>query len=153
MEPILSNAEPVVTKRVKDDRVYYTIVWSELRKADRNDIRKSVPAVPGLFELYTMDEHDTLNLISVYKAWYGGLRSQIREKTDPEIEREPARKQLLESRPCYFRYTKTFSYNDMADILYFFSETYFPKRNLTSSSGRFNHIYVKEHSKDKIIDL
>jgi len=153
VEPLLQNADPIVTRQTKDDNVYFTIVWSRLCKVDRIEIRKTVPAVPGLFELYYMDRRNTLNLLSIYRAWYGGLRSQIREKTDPTLELDPKRRHILESRPCYYRYTKTFSFNDMCDILYFFSETYFPHKRLTAASGRYNHIYVKERSKDKIVDL
>ena len=105
-----------VTKREREDTAYYTVNWSELRKVDRHEIRKSVPSVAGIFEIYYLDRRKSLNMMAVAKAWYGGLRSEIRRVTDSELERDPVKKKILETRTCYYRYAEIPSYNDLEDI-------------------------------------
>lgn len=142
-----------IQKQTNQDNVYYTIFWSGLKKADKYEIIKSVPSVSGLFELYYMDHKKKLNLFFMAKAWYGGLRNSIRKMTDAELERNPARRQVLQVYDCYYRYTMTNSYQDMSDILYFFSATYFPGKGKTAPSGRYTQIFVQEESPDKIVTI
>jgi hypothetical protein len=142
-----------VNKQVDRDRVYYTVFWSALAKPDRHEIISKVPSVAGIFELYYLDEHKQLNLFHVAKAWYGGLRNAIRKATDPELEQNPRRRELLEKFDCYYRYTAVDSYADMSDIFYFFAATYFPDGHAAVSSGRYEDIFVNEESPDKIVDV
>ena len=58
---------------------------------------------------------------------------------------------IIQLQSC--RYAPSDSYKDMSDILYFFSSTYFPDKNLHDHSGRFDEIYVKEDSEDKLVDI
>jgi hypothetical protein len=145
--------EPNIGKAVDGTSVYYTIFWSRLRKAEKYDIVAKVPSVSGIFELYYQDEKKKLNLLYVAKAFYGGLMNELRRRTDPELEDNAARRQILSTRDCYYRYAPSESYKDMSDILYFFSSTYFPDKNLHEHSGRYTEIYVKEDSEDKLIDV
>ncbi len=145
--------EPRITKLVDDPDVFYTVYWSRLAKADRYEIVTKVPSMSGIFELYFEDRYKKLNLFHVAKAWYGGLRNWIRKATDPELEEDKERKQLLEKYDCYYRYTMIPSYADMSDVLYFFAATYLPSRHKVVASGRYQNIFVNEVSADKIIDL
>jgi hypothetical protein len=144
--------EPVVTKRIREDSVYYTVIWSDLRKADRHDISRSVPAVAGVYEIYYRDDRGTYHLFEISQAWYGGLRSQIREKIEPELGSDPVKREILSTKECFYRYTQASSREDILDLLFFFFETYFPKANRMQSSGRYRYIYVKEIARDKFID-
>ncbi len=145
--------EPYIDKAVDGSIAYYTIFWSRLRKAEKFDIIAKVPSVSGIFELYYQDEKKKLVLLYVAKAFYGGLMNELRKRTDPELEDNQQRKQILSSRDCYYRYAPSNSYKDMSDILYFFSATYFPGKDLHEHSGRYTEIYVKEDSEDKLIDV
>ncbi|HEQ71078.1 MAG TPA: hypothetical protein ENN69_01185 [Spirochaetia bacterium] len=146
-------SEPHVKKLVEGTTVYYTLGWSEIRKAEKYDIIRTVPSVSGLFELYYQDEKKKLNLIYVAKAYYGGLQNELRKRTDPELEENPHRKKILEKYDCYYRYVPSHSYKDLSDILYFFSATYFPDRPPHEHSGRYAEIYVKEVVKGKLVDI
>ncbi|MBN1698480.1 MAG: hypothetical protein JW881_13275 [Spirochaetales bacterium] len=145
--------QPVVEKRERDESVYYTIRWSRLTKVDKYTIASAVPAVGGIFELYYEDVKKKLNLFFVSKAWFGGLRNQIRKQTDPELEDDPYRKNILNTYPCYYRYTMLESSSDMADILFFFAQTYFPHKMKAEDSGRYEQIFIKELSDDKIVTI
>jgi hypothetical protein len=145
--------QPVVDKKVNENAAYYTIRWSHLTKADKYTIATAVPAVGGIFELYYEDEKKKLNLFYVSKAWFGGLRNQIRKQTDPELEDNAFRRNILNTRTCYYRYSMLESSSDMADILFFFAKTYFPHTMVTESSGRYEQIFVKELSDDKIVTI
>lgn len=112
--------ETSILKKIKEDKVYYTINWSKLEKTVKYQIITTVPSVPGIFELYYMDEHKHLNLFYFCKAWYGGLRNTIRKMTDPELEKDKKRKHVLDTYSCYYRYAASNSFDDMTDILFFF---------------------------------
>ncbi len=145
--------EAVIKKETDQNSVFYTVYWSELKKVDKYKIATSVPSVSGIFELYYLDRKKKLNRFFLARAWYGGLRSSLRRRTDTEIENDPARRRVLESYPCYFRYSLSDSYQDMSDILYFFAATYFPGRSFFDPSGRYKNIFVKEISKEKIVTI
>ena len=142
-----------VTKKVKGAAAYYLVHWSRLAVCDKYRIIGAVPAVAGLFELYYEDDLKALRLFYIAKAWYGGLRTSIREKTDPDLEMNLERKRILSDRACFYRYTATGSHADMSDIIFFFAETYMPGQYKTPHSGRYKDIYVEEISADKIVDI
>jgi hypothetical protein len=142
-----------ITKRVDEDAVYYLIHWSNLRKADKYEINGSVPSVAGIFELYYMDDHKSLRLMMVAKAWYGGLRNKLRKLTDASLERDPRRRTILDRYECYYRYAVTNSYPDMSDILYFFGESKLPANHPFEPSGRYVDIFVDEKSPDKVVTI
>jgi hypothetical protein len=147
------DRRPSVHKRVEGDRVYFTISWSPLRKSDKYDIVKSVPSEAGLYELYSMDEKGKLNLFHVGKSWYGGLRNEIRQRTDPELEDDAEKRARLEDSDCWYRWTLVSSSEDMADILWFFGTTYFPGRVGVKPSGRYAAVFVKEVDADRIVTI
>jgi len=145
--------EPKIVKEIEDDAVYFIIYWSRLTKADKYDIIRNVPSVPGIFELYYMDEKKKLNLFFLSRAYYGGLRNTIRQRTDPELEDDVDRRRVLNKYDCYYRYTVTQSHMDMTDILFFFKRTYNPNDTKVQDSGRFEQIFVEERSDDKIVTI
>jgi len=141
-----------IKSKVKDRDISYFIDWSPLSKADRYDIIKKVPAVAGVFEIYWMDENKHLRLFVVGKTDYGGLRSEIRQITDPElcVNNEKAKK-ILEEKEIWYRYAPTDSSNVMADVLWYFMQEYFPGSNTAEHSGRYENIFLKESAPDKLI--
>jgi len=141
-----------ITVVEKNGDAYYSVEWSPLSKADRYEIITKVPALAGVFEIYWMDEDNHLRLFNVGKTDYGGLRSELRRLTDPELckDNEKTRK-ILDEKEIWYRYTLTDSSNVMADVIWFFMQTYFPEKTSLKHSGRFNNIYLKESAPDKLI--
>jgi hypothetical protein len=150
---LMFKEESHITKEVDETKVYYTIFWSEIKKADKYDIIRSVPAVAGIYELYYMDGKKKLNLFFVSKCWYGGLRHHIRMATDEEMEKDEKRRKIVADHDCYYRYAVHQNLTDMADLIFFFARTYFPHSNATPHSGRYEEIFVKEISPNKIVTI
>ena len=145
--------EAEVAKRVRGNNVYFTIQWSQLKKADKYDIISSVPSMGGVYELYYRDDRKRLVLIERSRAWYGGLRSRIRKSVDPELQEDPRLRAILEDYDLYYRYSLLESRDDMIDIIYFFERTRQTKSAAPFHSGRFEKIFLKELSDDKIINV
>ena len=136
----------------KQGDIYYFVQWSALSKADRYDIITKVPALAGIFEIYWMDESNRLRLFVVGKTIYGGLRSEIRRITDPELcKNNEKTKKILEEKEIWYRYAPTDSANIMSDVLWFFMQNYFPEDTSTEHSGRYENIYLKESAPDKLL--
>ena len=136
----------------KDNDVYYFVQWSSLAKADRYEIIKKVPAVAGVFELYWMDETKHLRLFFVGKTDFGGLRSEIRRITDPELcINNPGTKKILEEKEIWYRYAPTDSSNIMADVQWYFMQEYDPGNTSIKHSDRYENIFLKESAPDKLI--
>jgi len=135
----------------KDGDIYYFVQWSPLSKADKYDIITKVPAVAGVFEIYWMDESKHLRLFFIGKTDYGGLRSELRRITDPELCNDIKTKKILEEKEVWYRYSMTDSSNIMADVLWFYMQTYLPDDTKTEHSGRYANIYLKESAPDKLI--
>lgn len=144
--------DPLIVKQEDKREVYYSVYWSKFRKAEKYDIASAVPSVGGVYELYYMDEKKKLNLMFIDWVWYGGLRSRLRKITDPELIYEPRHKKILETHDCYYRYSLSSSSNDMKDVLYFFGKTHFPEDDF-EHSGRYDTIFLEEHSPEKIVTL
>jgi hypothetical protein len=142
-----------IDKQVDRENVYYTLFWSPLAKADRHEIVCKVPSVAGIFELYYQDELKTLHLFFVSKAWYGGLRNWLRQATDPTLEMDVKRRQILEKYDCYYRYAVVDSYADLSDLMFFFADTYFPHTHSVRPSDRYLNIFVQEVSPEKIVTI
>jgi hypothetical protein len=147
------DRKPVVQKLVRGRAVYYTVNWSRLRKSSKYDIVKSVPSEAGIFELYYMDFQKKLRLFHVGKSWYGGLRNEIRFRTDAELEKDAAHRKLLDDYDCWYRWSLVSSSDDMADLLFFFAQTYLPGHRGVHASGRFDRIFVNEVDADKIVTI
>ncbi len=142
-----------VEKRVRGNTVYFTVHWSPLKKADKYDIISSVPSMGGVFELYYRDDRKRLVLIERSRAWYGGLRSRLRKSVDPELQGDSRLRQILEDYDLYYRYSLLESRPDMIDIIYFFERSRRAGAGAQLHSGRFQTIYLKEISDDKIINV
>jgi len=100
-----------------------------------------------------MDEKGKLNLFHVGKSWYGGLRNEIRLRTDAELEDDPGRKAILAESDCWYRWSLLSSSEDMADILWFFARTVFPGRKDIHHSGRYAEVFVREVDADRIVTI
>jgi hypothetical protein len=140
-----------ITKESDKGTAYFTVRWSRLRKADKYDIATCVPSVSGIYELYYMDKYKKLNLFFVSRSWYGGLRSSLRYMTDPELDRDPRRLAILNEFSVYYRFSLSDSSGDLDDVLFFYMATYFPADPTVEPSGRFEEIYVKEETADRIV--
>ena len=145
MECVISGAE-------KNGDIYYFVKWSPIAKAEKYDIIAKVPALAGIFEIYWMDESKRLRLFYLDKINYGGLRSELRQVTDPELcGNNEKRKKILEEKEIYYRYSFTDSARIMDDVIWFFMQTYFPKdAPAVNHSGRYKNIFLKESAPDKL---
>ena len=146
------DRKPVVSKLIRGQDAYYTICWSRLKKSDKYDIVKSVPSEAGIYELYYMDEKDKLCLFHVGKSWYGGLRNEIRLRTDVELEKDETRHAILDEYDCWYRWSLVSSSDDMADIIFFFAGVYRLAAKV-HHSGRYRNIFVNEVDADKIVSI
>ena len=141
-----------ITATEKNGDIYYFVQWSPLSKADRYDIITKVPALAGIFEIYWMDAKNRLRLFVVGKTDFGGLRSEIRRITDPELCKDDAKaKKILEEKEIWYRYAPTDSSNIMADVLWCFMQNYFPEKTSIKHSGRYENLFLKESAPDKLM--
>ncbi|HET6452238.1 MAG TPA: hypothetical protein VFI08_13050 [Spirochaetia bacterium] len=147
------DRKPLVQKQVRGRNVYYTVSWSRLAKSSKYEIVKSVPSEAGIYELYYKDFHGKLCLFHLGKSWYGGLRNEIRERTDVELEKDAGRRRLLDRYECWYRWSLVSSSDDMSDLLFFFASTYLPRQNDVKGSGRYERIFVNEVDADKIVTI
>ncbi|MDR2143041.1 MAG: hypothetical protein LBP29_01570 [Treponema sp.] len=140
-----------VQVREKGKDVHYFIKWSPLAIAERWTINAKVPSVAGIYEIYWMDDHEHLRMLTVGRTHYGGLRTEIRRLTDPELTDDVSAKKILEDEEIWFRFAPCNSAVMMADILWFFRKTYFPDNPGVEHSGRFEKVYMNESAPDKLI--
>ena len=143
--------EPGITVQVKGENAYYYVQWSPLAVAERWTINAKVPAVAGIYEIYWMDDHDHLRMLSVGNTHYGGLRSELRRLTDSELALDKKARTILEEEEIWFRYAPTSSIAAMADVVWFFRATYFPEDPGVESSGLYKKVFLKESAPDKLI--
>ncbi|MCL2266213.1 MAG: hypothetical protein FWC17_00435 [Treponema sp.] len=138
----------------RNGNIYYYVQWSPLAKADKYSIISRVPAVAGVYEIYWMDDCKHLRLFYVEKTNYGGLRSELRRVTDPELcANDIKTKKILEEKEIWYRYATTDSARIMDDVIWFFIRTYFPENTEIKNSGRYkdDNIFLKESAPDKLI--
>lgn len=146
MEQMVAGIVP----RVKGSDVYYTLTWSALAKADKYSVSAKVPAVAGIYELYKMDKEKKLNLLSVTYAWYGGLRSQLREAIDPDATTDPVKKAVLTDAELYYRYAPGDRLETLLDVVWFLHVDYFPNDVRVQNSGRYANIFLCEKAPDRV---
>jgi hypothetical protein len=137
-----------ITARERGKNVYYFINWSPLTLAERWTINAKVPSVAGVYEIYRMDERKHLRMLSVGDTHYGGLRTELRRLTDPELAATRQLRQILEDNEIWFRYAPTNSAAAMSDVVWFFRRTYFPEAPGVSHSGRYEKIFLQESEPD-----
>jgi hypothetical protein len=140
-----------ITAREKRGDIHYFVQWSPLALADRWEINAKVPAVAGIFEIYWMDDHKHLRIFYLGQTHYGGLRSELRRLTDPELCENPNIKAILEEKEIWYRYALCNSANIMTDVIWFFQKTYFPEDPKVKDSGRYQKIFLTESEPDKLI--
>lgn len=140
-----------IEKAVRGKDAYYKLNWSPLYKADKYKITTGAPSISGIYELYKMGEGKELCLLESSIAWYGGIRSNVREAIDPETTLDPKRKKILEDAELYFRFSCSTVFSDLQDILWFMNLTYFPDEVPADDSGRYENIYLDENSPDNFI--
>jgi len=141
-----------ITFKEKEENIHYFIKWSALAKADKWEIHAKVPSVAGVFEIYWMDENKRLRMFHIGQTSYGGLRSEIRRMTDPELcYNNDKMKKILEEREIWYRYAPTDSSNIMDDVVWYFMKTYFPENPPAKHSGRFENIFMTESEPDKLV--
>ena len=140
-----------ITTLEKQGDIHYFVNWSPLALADRWEINAKVPSVAGIFEIYWMEETRRLRIFNVGLTHYGGLRSELRRLTDPELCENARTKEILEEKEIWYRYAPSNSAADMADIVWFFMITYFPENPPAEHSGRYRKIYLTESAPDKLI--
>jgi hypothetical protein len=138
-------------KRGNDKDIYYYVNWSPLAKADRWEINAKVPAIAGIYEIYWMDNEKRLRMFNVGITHYGGLRSEIRRLTDPELYKDAETRKILEDNEIWYRYAPCNSSANMSDVLWFLMGTYFPEDPKTEHSGRYRMIYITESEPNKLI--
>ncbi len=146
------DMKPIIIKNIFKGQPYYILTWSPLTKADKYKINTAVPAVSGVYELYRMDKEKKLNLLSVTHAWYGGLRSNIREAIDPDTKTDPELRKLLEDdeTEIYYRYSCSDSFGDLLDVVWFLHSSYFPGDIRIESSKRYENFFLSERAPDKV---
>ena len=130
--------------------IHYCVNWSAMAKADRWEINAKVPSVAGIYEIYWMDENKRLRMYEVGQTHYGGLRSELRRLTDPDLCYDAEKKDILENREIWYRYSCSNSAQNMADVIWFLMTTYFPEDTPESHSGRYENIFLSESAPDKL---
>jgi hypothetical protein len=140
-----------IRSQAKNRDIHFFVKWSPLSLADRWSINAKVPSVAGVYEIYWMDDHKHLRLLSVGNTFYGGLRTELRRLTDPELNPDETAKKILEDEEIWFRYAATNSVDDMKDVVWFFKKTYFPENPGVEHSGRYEKIFMNESAPDKLI--
>ncbi len=146
----MNDLKAGIISRVKGRDVYYTLTWSPLTKADKYEVTMKVPSVAGIYELYRMDGEKKLNLLAVTHAWYGGLRSQIREAIDPEATRDPVKRAAITDAELYYRYAPADNLDTLLDVVWFLHGNYFPEDVRVQNSGRYANIYLDEKAPDRV---
>jgi hypothetical protein len=130
---------------------YFTVRWSPFSRAEKYDIATKVPSIGGIAELYYMDRAGKLNLFCLQRSWYGGLRSMLRERCDPVLEKDPFRLSILVKwrERIYYRWTACESMADMLDLVFFLSEVNGAGGKVIDS-GRYERIFVDELDTGKL---
>ena len=147
------DRKPIVEKLEKGDKVFFTISWSRLRKSDKYDIIRAVPSEAGIYELYTRTTRASSTSFTSASHGTGGFATRSASAPTPILEEDPARKQMLEEADCWYRWSLISNSDDMADILWFFARTYFPRKTDLQPSGRYANVFVKEVDADKIVTI
>ena len=140
-----------ITALEKGEEVYYSIQWSPLALADRWEINRKVPSVGGIYEIYWMDETKHLRMMAVGETNYGGLRSELRRLTDPELTLNPKTREILENKEIWYRYAPSNSTTVMSDIIWYFRKSYLPDSPDLDYKGKYKKIFIKESEPNKLI--
>ena len=108
--------EPRVTKYIRGARAYFRVEWSPLLPVSRWEINAAVPSVSGIWELYHLVNARVPRILKLGRAWYGGLRNEIRAESDPTLPQNTKVRDVLEGGDCYYRYTICENSGDLTDL-------------------------------------
>lgn len=105
-----------VQKQVHREIAYFDVHWSPLYPVDRHAINASVPSVSGVWELYWLEQSRKPRLLKMGRAWYGGLRNEIRLEADPTQKQNENIAEHLMQGDCYYRYCICESAADLNEL-------------------------------------
>lgn len=133
-----------VRKQVRGAEAWYHVPWSPLTPVDRHEISRRVPAMTGLYEVLFKDAAGHFVLYDLGLAWYGGVRSQLRQSIDAELQLDPQRRQILADRPLFYRYALSGSFADLSDVFAWLKPRYWPEAPVPEASGRYERVHVNQ---------
>lgn len=135
---------PTVIKRVHRDRAYFSITWAPLQAVSRQRINAAVPSMPGIWELYQLENSRVPHLLKMGAAWLGGVRHKLRSESDPGLPANRNVRDTLESGDCYFRYSICENRDDLVDVY----DVLLTIRGITdvevTTSGRYRDVRIEE---------
>lgn len=135
---------PVVGKQVYRDIAYYRLDWTPLLPVDRHRINSTVPSLPGIWEIYWLENSRSPRLLKMGQAWYGGLRNELRLEADGEDIRNRDMKEKLLSGDAYYRYTVCEAARDLEEVF----DTLLSIRGLQAGEGpasrRYRDVRISE---------
>lgn len=107
---------PHIKKHIHRQRAFYTIEWSPLKPVDRHAINSAVPSLPGIWELYWLENSRIPRLLKMGRAWYGGLRNELRIEADATELRNREIAEQLAGGDSYYRFTVCESAPDLEEV-------------------------------------
>ncbi|MFW6363687.1 MAG: hypothetical protein ACOC0D_07550 [Spirochaeta sp.] len=96
---------PQIKKQIHRERAFYHIEWSILEPVSRHTIHSCVPSLPGIWEIYYLENARIPRILKMGRAWYGGLRNVLRLEADGTELQNRDLQEVLESGDSYYRYT------------------------------------------------
>jgi hypothetical protein len=106
--------------------------------------------VAGIWELYYLENARIPRILKCGKAWYGGLRNEIRAESDPTLPQNVDLREILDSGDCYYRYTVCEQSKDLTDVYSVLVTHRKVKQPGTQPSGRYREVRIKEPEKMQI---
>jgi len=107
----------------------YTIHWSPWGLMDRWVINRLVPSEAGIFQLWTLERRSLLPL-TTEPAYFGGLRSRLREITDNLAPAGERMRETIDGRECWFRFSIASARKYLEDLMSWFSRGIHEDREL-----------------------
>lgn len=90
----------------REETAEFTLRWSPWGAMDKWVINRITPSEAGLFQLW-VTEGRGLVLLTTRSAFYGGLRSTLREIIDELAPPGRPMRNLIAERECWFRFSTT----------------------------------------------
>ena len=90
----------------REETAEFTLRWSPWGSMDKWVINRIVPSEAGLFQLWVIEGRG-FSLLTTRSAFYGGLRSTLREIIDELAPSGRHLRTLIAERECWFRFSTT----------------------------------------------
>lgn len=135
---------PHISKRVHRDIGYFSLTWSALEPVSRRRINAAVPSLPGIWEVYYLENSRVPRLIKMGAAWRGGVRHKLRFETDPGQPANSDVRSYLESGDSYYRYTICETRDDLVDAYVVVASIRGWDIGSVEATGRFLEVRVRE---------